>query len=580
MLVLPAFGASQTFTEWPIANGTFDGVTEVSGADLDQDGDLDVVAASRGDNVIAWWENDVSVTPVWTYHGVGPCGGANGVYAGDLDGDGAPDILASCDNGDDIVWWESDGGSPPSFAYHLVDSWYVSPTSVYAEDLDGDGDVDVLATATQQGITWWENDGTASPEFAAHKHIINYEYAGAMSVYAADVDGDGDNDVLGASGWDGYITWWKNRGGSPPSFQENLIESGNERVNCVHADDLDGDGDMDVLASVGGTIDDIVWWENDGSQHFTRHTIKDLFDNANSVYTADVDGDGDVDVLGSAGVDDEITWWENDPSGDAPPSDPIVWTEHKVKGNFQGATDVYCADFDNDEDMDILGAAYEDEDITWWENMQDFSISCSNPNQAVPAGSAAVFDIAVTSEGGFSRPVTLTVDGLPQGTAATFTTSPVTPTASSILTIATDVSTPSGTHELTLTGSSRDRSRSITLSLDVQDFEILNETPPRIILPGGWVTFTVALGAVNGFHEEVHLSTEGLPPGYLADFAGNPVIPSGTSVMTVTAGTHALRYPQELAVVGTSGSLAHSTTVRLEPPNSVRLVLIMKDCVP
>ena len=88
----------------------------------------------------------------------------------------------------------------------------------------------------------------------------------------------------------------------------------------------------------------------------------DYFTGANSVYATDVDGDGDLDVLGAADIVDDITWWEN--ANGAGTS----WTEHTVDGSFDGARSVYAADLDDDGDMDILGTAYNADDITWWEN--------------------------------------------------------------------------------------------------------------------------------------------------------------------------------------------------------------------
>ncbi len=49
-------------------------------------------------------------------------------------------------------------------------------------------------------------------------------------------------------------------------------------------------------------------------QSWTEHDIDAAFSNANSVYAVDVDGDGDMDVLGAAYNADDITWWENDGS--------------------------------------------------------------------------------------------------------------------------------------------------------------------------------------------------------------------------------------------------------------------------
>jgi len=75
-----------------------------------------------------------------------------------------------------------------------------------------------------------------------------------------------------------------------------------------------------------------------------------------------VDGDGDLDVLGAAVDADDITWWENT-AGDG-----TAWTEHIVDGTFDGAYSVYAADVDGDGDLDVLGAAQGDDDIAWWES--------------------------------------------------------------------------------------------------------------------------------------------------------------------------------------------------------------------
>ncbi|MBZ0170864.1 MAG: VCBS repeat-containing protein, partial [Phycisphaerales bacterium] len=72
-----------------------------------------------------------------------------------------------------------------------------------------DGDLDVLAAARGANtISWFSNDGGADPVFA--RSIISSEPDGPWSVYAADVDGDGDIDVLSASSNDSTIGWHEN----------------------------------------------------------------------------------------------------------------------------------------------------------------------------------------------------------------------------------------------------------------------------------------------------------------------------------------------------------------------------------
>ena len=171
------------------------------------------------------------------------------------------------------------------------------------------------------------------------------------------MDGDGDLDVLGAAAYADDITWWENDGSQ--SFSKHTIAADFDYASSVYAADVDGDGDLDVLGAAS-FADDITWWENDGSQNFSEHTIEGNFDYAMSVYAADVDGDGDMDVLGAARDADDITWWENDGSQS--------FSKHTIAGNFRGATSVYAADVDGDGDLDVLGTAYADSEITWWEN--------------------------------------------------------------------------------------------------------------------------------------------------------------------------------------------------------------------
>ena len=78
----------------------------------------------------------------------------------------------------------------------------------------------------------------------------------------------------------------------------------------MYAVDLDGDGDIDVL-SASWNDDKIAWYENDGSQSFTARIITSSADGASSVYAVDLDGDGDMDVLSASFRDDKIAWYEN-----------------------------------------------------------------------------------------------------------------------------------------------------------------------------------------------------------------------------------------------------------------------------
>ncbi|NQU04688.1 MAG: T9SS type A sorting domain-containing protein, partial [Calditrichaeota bacterium] len=105
---------------------------------------------------------------------------------------------------------------------------------------------------------------------------------------------------------------------------------------------------------------EITWWENDGEQGFTEYIIAGNLFGVCSVYAIDMDNDGDMDVLGAAFENAKITWWENDGEQD--------FTEHTIADSFWGAQYVYAADVDGDGDVDVLGAAYDADDVIWWES--------------------------------------------------------------------------------------------------------------------------------------------------------------------------------------------------------------------
>ena len=347
-------------TEYAI-DGSFDGVWSVYAADMDGDGDLDVLGSAVIADDIAWWENSVGDGTAWTEHTVDESfNGARLVFAGDVDGDGDLDVLGAAFDADDIAWWENTSGDGTAWTKYTIDGSFDGATSVYASDVDGDGDLDVLGTAAIDGdIAWWENtagDGTAWTE-----HTVDDSFNGS-SVYAADVDGDGDTDVLGAAAGTDDINWWENTAGDGTAWIEHIVDGDFDSANSVHTADVDSDGDLDVLGS-GQFEDAITWWENsagDGTA-WIEHTVDGAFDDAGLVYSADMDGDGDVDVLGVAANGADIAWWENT-SGDG-----SAWTEHTVDGDFNG-TWIYPADIDGNGLLDVLGADRFSGDIAWWEN--------------------------------------------------------------------------------------------------------------------------------------------------------------------------------------------------------------------
>ena len=77
-------------------------------------------------------------------------------------------------------------------------------------------------------------------------------------MFAIDVDGDGDIDVLSASAYDDTIAWYESDGGSPPSWTTHTVTTSANGAHSVFAIDVDNDGDIDLCSA--SSIDDTIPW--------------------------------------------------------------------------------------------------------------------------------------------------------------------------------------------------------------------------------------------------------------------------------------------------------------------------------
>lgn len=382
----------------------------VLAVDLDGDGDTDIVSAISGISTINWWESDGGEPPTFVERIISTTADSPwGIFAADLNGDGHMDVVAATSDDDKIAWWESDGGLPPAFVERVISTAADEPRSVVASDVDGDGDMDVLsASLFDDTIAWYENLDGSGLEF--FERIVSARADGADTVFAADVDGDGDIDVLSASQFDDKIAWYESNGGSPPLFVEREISTTADVANWVSAADLDRDGDTDVL-STSSHDDKIAWYENDGNMPpaFTERVISTTADNPIAALAVDVNGDGILDVVTASFYDDTIAWYESD--GGSPPA----FTQRIISTAADGVLSVFAADLDGDGDTDVLSASIVDNEIAWYENLGK-KIPCGDIEKfqarCTLSGTVQV-RVTMTDESHSGETVTIGLDGVP-----------------------------------------------------------------------------------------------------------------------------------------------------------------------
>jgi len=356
----------------PVTNNAI-GARSVYAADVDGDGDMDVLSASTGDNKVAWHENSNGQGDFIEHVITISLEGAVDVYAADIDGDGDIDVLAADDSNDKIVWFKNLNGEGSYGTEQIITTLTDAAISVYATDLDGDGDIDVLsASVFDNKIAWYENtDGLGS---FGPQQIISNSALSARDVFAADLDGDGDMDVIAAApAGNAEVIWFKNLNGLGTFSEKIVITNTAIGVGSVYAADIDGDGDMDVLA--GETIDnEVTWFENtDGLGAFgPEQIINNNAEFVRDIHAADLDNDGDIDVLSASSIDNKIAWYENlDGLGTFGP-------QQIISTDTDGPRSVFAADIDGDGDTDVLSASIVDSKIAWYENFTILGIEDNN----------------------------------------------------------------------------------------------------------------------------------------------------------------------------------------------------------
>jgi hypothetical protein len=241
--------------------------TSVDTADLDGDGDQDVLSASYVEGRLEWYENtdgkgDFGPGKTITDAIVNP----NKVTTADLDDDGDLDVLSSSSGDSRVSWFENTNGDGIFFFGGDINPSALGAEAVVAADIDGDGDLDVVAsnsisTSMDERIAWYENIA-ASASFSGGQGLKASEWVKAVSLFVADLDNDGDNDVLTASyAFRERLLMFINEDGNGKFLQDIDISDDVNEPNAVFAADIDDDGDQDVLAT-SHQDDRVVWFRN------------------------------------------------------------------------------------------------------------------------------------------------------------------------------------------------------------------------------------------------------------------------------------------------------------------------------
>jgi len=292
--------------------------------DFNKDGWQDIFFIGFPGKDASWFENPKAKGAAghWQRHQVFRAVDNESPTFADLDGDGKPELV--CQSGDRMGWAAPDWSDPTR-------AWEFHPISVKGVggrfshglgvgDVNGDGRRDIL---WRHG--WWEQPESLEGDPPWKSHLFNFAGRGGAQMYAYDVDGDGDNDVISSFNAHGYGLYWYEHVvkegkitfrrhrimGSRPGHSRYRVVFGN--LHAVDLVDMDGDGLQDIVtgnryfAHGGRDKADrgkapLYWFKlvrtgvGEGA-HFVPHEIHGHSGVGTQVVAGDVNGDGLPDVV-------------------------------------------------------------------------------------------------------------------------------------------------------------------------------------------------------------------------------------------------------------------------------------------
>lgn len=323
-------------------------VKDIKVDDFDYDGKLDIAVRSKErlgfyfqNNPTSWSQRLINIRE------------REGMAIGDIDWDGRTDVVL---NG---FWLKNPANARTgTWTEYAIDSkWYSDNTNAWQDfsvmvevgDINKDGKPDVVYSHSEKAgyyVTWYSSNNPRGGQTAwLKKEIAIVDYCHTLQL--GDIDRDDDLDIIVGNSLRSpsprVMALYNNNNGS--SWTTSTLDYKSMYKGKVG--DIDNDGDLDILSAISWEDAPLNLWKNTldpglGLNSWQRFLIDGaLAYNAMSVLSEDLDGDGLSDIIAGG------WWWKNPGSANG------AWVKKTIGSPLNSASIIY--DFDQDGDMDIFG---------------------------------------------------------------------------------------------------------------------------------------------------------------------------------------------------------------------------------
>ena len=276
---------AQSFEEIPFLNDDYPFHDEIEMADLDGDGDQDIVAVSSQQRIltIGNYNSDnntlISDTLNTIFH-------SSRIELFDIDADGLIDIVVSAVFEDASYYWKNLG----NFSFEKTSTGLVDYTGIHVVDLNNDGTQEMIVSSDDKVLAYTLDNGSIN--FYTEVDPGGFSFR-PKAITSFDKNGDGMIDLLASDDFDGII-YYEQQGDGSFSRTDLLPEVFS--VEHLEVADFNNDGYFDIFAqsAFNGSAKIQI---NNGDDTFTELQIPTVIERIDLAFVIDYDSNGDEDVM-------------------------------------------------------------------------------------------------------------------------------------------------------------------------------------------------------------------------------------------------------------------------------------------